>query len=431
MARVVSGVGYGLGSVGIILLILLALVCEAMEVPTNYGGLVTTKGTHFLLDGSPFYFNGFNSYWMMHVAAQPTERDKVTQVFREAAGAGLTVCRTWAFSDGGDEALQISPGVYNEYVFQALDFVIYEARKYGIRLILSFVNNYSDFGGRAQYVKWARDAGIQINSDDDFYTHSILKKYYKNHVKRVITRCNTITGTLYKDDPTIMAWELINEPRCQIDYSGRTIYAWVQEMAAYVKSLDNKHLLEVGMEGFYGDSTPDREQVNPGYQVGTDFITNNIISEIDFTTIHAYPDTWLSGKDDDSQMAFMNKWVESHWADSKRLLRKPMIIAEFGKSSKDPKYSTNKRDSFMRTVYEMIDKLVKSGGTIGGSLVWQLMAAGMEPYHDGYEIILSENLSTNEVISMQSSQMAGLSHLVMKAATEDTGADRDRDRDIR
>lgn len=67
---------------------------------------------------------------------------------------------------------------------------------------------------------------------------------------------------------------------------------WVQEMASYIKSIDNKHLLEIGLEGFYGDSFPDKKQFNPGYQVGTDFISNNMIKEIDFTTIHAYPDQW-------------------------------------------------------------------------------------------------------------------------------------------
>jgi mannan endo-1,4-beta-mannosidase len=68
---------------------------------------------------------------------------------------------------------------------------------------------------------------------------------------------------------------------------------WVQEMAPYVKSIDNIHLLGVGMEGFYGDSIQDRKQYNPqGFQVGTDFITNHLIKEIDFATIHAYPDAW-------------------------------------------------------------------------------------------------------------------------------------------
>ena len=78
------------------------------------------------------------------------------------------------------------------------------------------------------------------------------------------------------------------------------------------------------------------------------------------------------------------------------------MITEFGKSSKDPGYNLNSRDSFMNAVYANMDTLGKSGGIIRGSLVWQLVAGGMEPYHDGYEIVLSENSSTNGVLLKQS-----------------------------
>lgn len=63
-------------------------------------------------------------------------------------------------------------------------------------------------------------------------------------------------------------------------------------MASYCKSVDERHMVEIGMEGFYGDSMPEKKQYNPGYQVGTDYITSNLIEEIDFSTIHAYPDVW-------------------------------------------------------------------------------------------------------------------------------------------
>ncbi|KAK6116723.1 hypothetical protein DH2020_049543 [Rehmannia glutinosa] len=373
-------------------------------------GFVQTRGTQFVLNDTPFLFNGFNAYWMMHViASQPTERYKVSNVFRESAAAGLTVCRTWAFSDGGDQALQISPGVYDEYVFQALDFVVSEAAKYKVRLILSLSNNYQDFGGRPQYVNWARTIGVQLSSDDDFYTNEVVKGFYKNHVQIVLTRINTITGVAYKDDPTIMAWELINEPRCQSDYSGNTVNAWVQEMASHVKSIDKKHLLEIGMEGFYGDSIPDRKQYNPGYQVGTDFISSNLIKEIDFTTIHAYPDAWLSAQNDDAQMAFMRRWMTSHWTDSRTILKKPMVFTEFGKSNKDPGFSISSRDAFLNSVYNSIYSFARGGG-IGGGLVWQIVGEGMESYSDGYEIVLSESPSTSSIISQQSRQMIALQH---------------------
>ena len=54
---------------------------------------------------------------------------------------------------------------------------------------------------------------------------------------------------------------------------------WVQEMASFVKSMDKNHLLEIGMEGFYGDSMPEKKVNNPDYQVGTDCISNNLIKE--------------------------------------------------------------------------------------------------------------------------------------------------------
>ena len=64
-------------------------------------------------------------------------------------------------------------------------------------------------------------------------------------------------------------------------------------MAGHVKSIDKNHLLEIGLEGFYGESVPEKKQFNPGgSQVGTDFISNNRIPGIDFATIHLYPDQW-------------------------------------------------------------------------------------------------------------------------------------------
>lgn len=64
-----------------------------------------------------------------------------------------------------------------------MDFVISEAKKNGIKLILSLVNNYENLGGKKQYVDWARSQGQTITSDDDFFTNSVAKGYYKNHIK--------------------------------------------------------------------------------------------------------------------------------------------------------------------------------------------------------------------------------------------------------
>lgn len=64
-----------------------------------------------------------------------------------------------------------------------MDYAIHEAGKNGIKLILSLVNNYNDFGGKNQYVNWAKSQGQSLTSDDDFYTNSVVKGYFKNHIK--------------------------------------------------------------------------------------------------------------------------------------------------------------------------------------------------------------------------------------------------------
>lgn len=61
-------------------------------------------------------------------------------------------------------------------------------------------------------------------------------------------------------------------------------------MACYLKSIDGYHLLEVGLEGFYGASSSQKNPNNALY--GTDFIANHQIPEVDFGTVHSYPDNW-------------------------------------------------------------------------------------------------------------------------------------------
>lgn len=104
----------------LLLLALLALQpCIAISKPVrNSGRFVSTRGTHFIVNGRPFYTNGFNAYWMMYVAGDPSTRYQVTDAFQQASSYGMNLVRTWAFSDGGYRALHTSPGKYNEDMFK-------------------------------------------------------------------------------------------------------------------------------------------------------------------------------------------------------------------------------------------------------------------------------------------------------------------------
>jgi hypothetical protein len=152
---------------------------------SSSSSFVQTRGKQFVLNGRPMYVNGANFYWLMTAAANPYTRSQVTQVLQEAASVGLTVGRAWAFNDGvGYETLQSSPGVFNEYVFRGLDFAVAEAKRFGIRLILSLVNGNPTWGGKQQYVNWAQEyAGIYLPDEDSFFTDPTIMSWYKNFVK--------------------------------------------------------------------------------------------------------------------------------------------------------------------------------------------------------------------------------------------------------
>ncbi|CAN4123185.1 unnamed protein product [Withania somnifera] len=340
----------------------------------------------------------------MYMASDPSTRIKVTTVFQQASKYRMNVARTWAFTDGGFRPLRFC-SVYNEQMFRGLDFVISEAKKYGIHLILGLVNNWEALGGKKQYVAWAVQRGQNLTSDDDFFTNPLVKNFYKNHVKVVLTRVNTITKVIYKDDPTILSWELMNEPRCTSDLSGKTIQNWIVEMAEHFKSIDKNHLLEIGLEGFYGNS---KKQNNPNSkEFGTDFISNNQIKGIDFTTIHLYPDQWLPGSTPAAQDKWASQWIQAHINDSK-LLKKPLLIAEFGKSSNTTGYTVSMRDNYFGKIYGNIYNCAKKGDPCGGGLFWQLMDQGMKNFGDGYEVVMQVSPSTDRVILLQSLRLSKL-----------------------
>jgi mannan endo-1,4-beta-mannosidase len=206
------------------LLLLLALASDMEDAHHHHWTMVERRGTQLWASGRPFIIHGFNTYWLMSFAADQATRLRVTAAIAEA---GLNVCCTWAFSDGGYRALQTAPFHYDEDVFRALDFVVSEARRHNMRLILSLCNNWEDYGGKAQYVRWGKEAGLDLTSEDDFFSDPTIKSYYKAFVEAVVTRINTVTNETYKDDPTILAWELINEPRCPSDPSGDTLQVFI------------------------------------------------------------------------------------------------------------------------------------------------------------------------------------------------------------
>nr|XP_016465089.1 PREDICTED: mannan endo-1,4-beta-mannosidase 6-like [Nicotiana tabacum] len=360
------------------------------------------------------YINGWNSYWLMEESVWESSRYRVSEMLRRGAEMGLSVCRTWAFSDGdGPNDLQLLPGVFNERVFKGLDYVIVEARKHNIRLILSLVNNLNAYGGTAQYVRWAQEAGTNVSSSGDaFFTNPTVKAYYKSFVKAVVTRKNSISGVKYSEEPAIFAWELINEPRCESSSSAAALQAWIVEMAGFVKNLDQKHLVTIGLEGFYGVEKTGSFGVNPGKwaaSLGVDFIENSAINNIDFTSVHAYPHSWIQGINSDAKVDFLSHWVDSHISEAERILKKPVLFTEVGFPSSTQKEGLHDRNIYLKIVYDKIYESAKKKKAGAGALVWQLLVEGMERYGDKFSFIAWKHPSTYKLIVEQSCRLLNTS----------------------
>jgi mannan endo-1,4-beta-mannosidase len=235
---------------------------------------------------------------------------------------------------------------------ERLDHLIAGAERAGIRLILPLVNHWPDFGGMDRYVEW-----FEAASRDAFYTDPAIRGAYQSYVEQVLTRINTVTGRPYKDEPSILAWELANEPRCDCSDGGAILIEWVGEMSRWIKQNDPNHLLGVGDEGFFGKH-------------GVDCAAYLEVPDIDFGTFHLYPQAWKQR----DPLNFGLRWIEQHLA-AGRSAGKPMLLEEYGMTVGGPRglSSTSEREDIYRAWLRAI--LEHEGA---GDLAWMLASTDDE-----------------------------------------------------
>lgn len=115
----------------------------------------------FSLGGRRFPVVGANAYYLLEEATRELAKGAKTsatveEVMSELVSLRATVVRAWAFNDEPkkDTALQTAPGKLNENALRGLDHVIRRAEAHGLKLILTLVNYWPDYGGVDQYLKW-------------------------------------------------------------------------------------------------------------------------------------------------------------------------------------------------------------------------------------------------------------------------------------
>jgi mannan endo-1,4-beta-mannosidase len=294
----------------------------------------------FLLDGEPLCFVGTNQYYLTWKS-----EEMLDQVFQNARDIGVKVLRHWGHLEMGSRDGAVphvkgdgtKEGVYFSYWdtergrpayndgkngLERLDLLIKKAREAGIKLVLTLTNNWPDFGGMDQYLIW-----YGLDKHYEFYTDTRVRQAYKDWVEHVIGRVNSLTGVLYRDDPTIFAWELANEPRIKnhtksdsaTGWDSTTITKWAEEMTDYIRSLDPNHMIAVGDEGMFSHGA------SPFYDgaEGIDHQALLAIEGIDYGTFHLYPDHW------GTSLSWADTWIEDHIV-AARMLNKPTVLEEYG-----------------------------------------------------------------------------------------------------
>lgn len=300
--------------------------------PGQTTGFVTVKGGAFHVHGEKLYFGGTNNYYL-----HEQSHYMIDSVLNDAAAMSLAVVRAWAFMDGAEHngrSLHPKPYVYNDADFDSLDYAVYKAGTLGLRLVLPLVNNWPDYGGMAQYVTWFLGLPDDSYGDgvnhDRFYTDTKIRQCYRAYARHVINRVNPYTGLRYNQDPTIMTFELANEPRCRSDKSGDTLHAWVAEMSAFVKAQAPRQLVAVGDEGFFG-TAGEADYPYSDYE-GADFARLTSVSTVDYGTYHLYPQGWgenPQSKPGTDPVVWGTEWIKRHIAKG-RTLGKPVVLEEYG-----------------------------------------------------------------------------------------------------
>jgi mannan endo-1,4-beta-mannosidase len=338
--------------------LVVATTLAATEGEAMNEGFVTVAGGQFQLNGQPFRFVGTNAYYMQTMTAygNPAYTDDTLAM---AKALGMTVIRPFAFSDGdrGVAAMQTGPGVYQESGLRALDYVLHKADIAGIRLILPLVNGQDVWGGPKLYSQWCGGGDAQR----PFYEMPACRTLFKQWITMLLNRVNTYNGRRYKDDPTVFAWELANEPHLEAEYSGAVIRAWVADIAAFIKANDPNHLVSTGEEG-YDVTTQGYSSVATTYkgqswllngQKGLQWTDNTRDPHIDYGSIHLYPEHWNLDRNGG------RAWIVDHVRIA-RAMGKPLVVGEFGWSA-DP---AGAADEWL-TAWDV------EGGA--GALFWQLM----------------------------------------------------------
>lgn len=372
-------------------ILLLFLLIPSFFTARSQQSFVSVKGHQFYLENQPYYYAGTNYWYGSLLALLPDKKRGIERLQQELdflKARGITNLRILAGVEGAgfingvqrvQPAFQTAPGIFNEPVLAGLDAVLYEMSKRSMKAVLFISNNWEWSGGFLQYLHWEGlipDSVFRRKLTWDelrdytskFYTCTGCKSNYKKQLTQIVNRTNSITGKKYTTDPTIMAWEIANEPRPMRAAANAHYLQWIHETTSAIKQLDPNHLVTLGHEG-----TMATDGDKALYQ------QVHALPAVDYLTIHIWPKNWGWIHDDDLDksigniIAKTNRYIDDH-LETATQLDKPLVIEEFGLPrdglSFSPGSSTVNRDLYYKAITGAWKKSKAAGGAIAGFNCW-------------------------------------------------------------
>ncbi|CAN5443596.1 mannanase [soil metagenome] len=370
-------------------------------------GFVTVQDGRLRLDGEPYRFVGANLWYGAWLASpgKTGDRARLGRELDRLKALGVTNLRVLGAGERSPAKVAIDPTFrgpgedYDQDLLTGLDVLLAEMGKRGMKAVI-YVNNFWDWsGGMPAYLRWTGNGDWFQQGDPAhpwpefadysarFYGDAKAQVLFQSYVRALVTRTNGITGKAYRDDPTIMAWQLANEPRPGGSEAFGvanlpTYYRWIADTSAFIKTLDPRHLVTTGSEGDMG--CLQREAC---------VVEAHRPASIDYLTLHVWPNnwSWIDFKDQPGTYAAgeakCRDYIQRHITIAKGL-KKPLVIEEFGLIRDDRSFTPGApatfKDRFYGMVFDTVLADMKAGGPIAGSNFWAWNGEGRATHADAW-----------------------------------------------